>query len=203
MTKIKICGLSRPEDITIVNDAMPEYAGFVFAKSKRQVNEAQAYLLKNGLKSSIKTVGVFVNAELEQILCLCRNNIIDLVQLHGDETEDYLKALKSRIYHPIIRAVRVQGVSDIEAAQNSSADYLLFDTFKAGQYGGSGDTFDWSIISKISKPYFLAGGIHAENVEQAIKIAKPYAVDVSSGVETDGLKDRKKIINFVTKVRGM
>ncbi len=187
----------------MVNDALPEYAGFVFAKSKRQVNEAQANLLKEKLDPSIKTVGVFVNADLEQILDLCKKNIIDLVQLHGDETEDYLKTLKSLIHNPIIKAVRVRSRDDINAAQQSIADYLLFDTYKDGQYGGSGEAFDWSVISKVRKPYFLAGGIRAENVAEAIETAKPYAVDVSSGVETDGVKDRDKIIDFISKVRSV
>lgn len=203
MAKIKICGLSRPIDIEYVNEAHPDYIGFVFAKSKRQVSIEQAKQLKSLLNPDIQAVGVFVNEEIDNIILLCNQNIIDLVQLHGDEDESYINQLKSRISKPIIKAVRVKDAEDIKSSQGWGTEYLLLDAYKEGQYGGSGDAFDWTIISKVKQPYFLAGGIHSENVLDAIKMVKPYAVDVSSGVETDGVKDRNKIIDIITKVRSV
>lgn len=201
MTKIKICGLFRSVDIDMVNEALPDYIGFVFAKSKRQVNDALAKELKARLNPNIKAVGVFVNEDIDKIIWLCRENIIDIVQLHGEENEETIKELKININNPIIKATRVKDSKDIKNVGGLSSDYLLLDAYKEGQYGGSGDVFDWSIISKISKPYFLAGGINSDNILQAINRVKPYAIDISSGVETDGVKDRVKIIDIISKVR--
>ena len=203
MTKVKICGLTRTIDIEYVNKSCPDYVGFVFAKSKRQVTTRQAKELKSILNQSIKAVGVFVNEDIENIIYLCNHNIIDIVQLHGDEDEEYLEKLKSNISNPIIRAVRVQSSENIIAAQSIDVEYLLLDTFKNGEYGGSGETFDWSIIQEVTMPYFLAGGINTQNVVQAITELKPYAIDISSGVETDGYKDEDKIIDIITKVRSV
>ncbi len=203
MTKIKICGLSRPEDIAFVNEALPDYIGFVFAKSKRQVSEKQAKDLKAKLNPEIKVVGVFVNEEIDKIVRLCKENIIDTVQLHGDEDENYCKKLKKQILNPIIKAVRVRGKEDIEAAKTISSEFFLLDAYKESQYGGCGDTFDWTMIREVGRSYFLAGGINSDNVLQAIEQVNPFAVDVSSGVETDGLKDRNKIIDIITKVRSV
>jgi phosphoribosylanthranilate isomerase len=203
MAKIKICGLSRPVDITMVNEALPDYIGFVFAKSKRQVNEAIAEELKAMLNPKILAVGVFVNEEINQIVRLCNRNIIDIVQLHGDENEAYINELKSLIPNTIIKAVRVRDNSDIVEAEKLNSDYLLLDAYKEGSYGGSGDCFDWTMIAKLNKPYFLAGGINSGNVIEAITKLNPYAVDVSSGVETDGVKDKNKIMDIITKVRSV
>lgn len=204
MAKIKICGLSRPADIDIVNEALPDYIGFVFTKSKRQVNEETAEKLKSMLNPRIMAVGVFVNENTEQIIKLCKKNIIDIIQLHGDEDEAYIDRLKQKISNPIIKAVRVRCREDIDkAADKLSCDYLLLDAFKEGQYGGCGVVFDWSVISGVSKPFFLAGGISSENVIQAISEVQPYAVDVSSKVETDGVKDKNKIIDMITKIRSV
>lgn len=203
MTKIKICGLSRPVDIEMVNEALPDYAGFVFAKSKRQVTEEAAAELKKGLHPQIKAVGVFVNEEPEKIIRLCRQGTIDIIQLHGDEDEIYLSKLREEVPNPIIKAVRVRGTEDIEKAGQFSCDYLLLDAYKENEYGGSGITFDWSAITSISKPFFLAGGINTDNVGRAIGLTTPFAIDVSSGVETDGYKDGSKIIEIVTKVRSV
>lgn len=203
MTKIKICGLSRPIDIEFVNEAVPDYIGFVFAGSKRQISEEQAKELKAKLKPEIKAVGVFVNEEPDRIIRLCNNNIIDLVQFHGDEDDAYIAKLNKMISKPLIKAVRVRSREDITQTQSISCKYLLLDAYKEGQYGGSGDAFDWTMIAGLSKPYFLAGGIHADNVLQAIDQVKPYGIDVSSGVETNGVKDRDKIIEIIKKVRSV
>lgn len=203
MIKIKICGLSRPVDIDFVNEVVPDYIGFVFAKSKRQVNENLAGELKGRLKPEIKSVGVFVNEEPDKIIRLCKHNIIDFIQLHGDEDEAYLNHLKRNITNPVIKATRIRKREDIMTAERYHCDYLLLDAYKEGQYGGSGDAFDWSFISGVKKPYFLAGGIHPGNVLEAISLLHPYGVDVSSGVETDGWKDKEKIIDMITKVRSV
>jgi len=202
MSKIKICGLSRQKDIETVNEYLPDYIGFVFAQgSRRQVDEETARNLKADLNPSIKAVGVFVNEAPERIIRLCKSNIIDIVQLHGDEGEEYMKALKYHIPNQIIKAVRVRNTEDILHAIDLSCDFLLLDTYRENEYGGSGKTFDWSMISDISKPYFLAGGIHSDNVLQVINSYHPYCIDVSSGVETNGVKDAIKIKDIITKIR--
>ena len=204
MTKIKICGIKRKEDIGMVNDLSPDYIGFVFAKSSRQVTTAQAEVLKKQLFPSIKAVGVFVNEEQQKIIRLCENKIIDLVQLHGDEDLNYIQELKNHISCPVIKAVRVQSSEQIRRAEKLPCDYLLLDTYTKGQYGGSGQTFDRTLIPKLTKPFFLAGGLTADNVAASIiecKMCKPYAVDVSSAVETAGVKDREKIAEFMLHVR--
>lgn len=203
MTKIKICGLSRPIDIEMVNNVLPDYIGFVFAKSKRQVNDSTALLLKSNLDPKIQVVGVFVNEDSNRIVRLCQEGVIDVIQLHGDEGEGYIRQLKSSVSNPIIKAVRVQTAEDIRLAEELSCDYILLDTYKDNQYGGSGETFNWSIVPKGKKPFFLAGGINTENVLEAIESMNPYCIDVSSGVETDGYKDLDKIKDIVKKVRSV
>lgn len=201
MTKIKICGLSRPEDIIAVNQARPDYIGFVFAKSRRQVTQEKAEQLKKLLHPSIKVVGVFVNEEIDGIIKICMNNTIDIIQLHGDENDNYIKELRKSCSLPVIKAVRVRNPEDIKRAESFTCDDLLLDAYTEHEYGGSGISFDWSMVKKISKPYLLAGGIHSGNILDAIRICNPYGLDVSSGVETDGLKDINKIIEIVTKIR--
>lgn len=203
MSKIKICGLTRPQDIEAVNLILPDYVGFVFAHSKRQVSDDAAKSLKSHLNPFIKAAGVFVNDDIEHIEHLCNLNIIDIVQLHGDENEEYIKKLRKYIPNKIIKAVRVRNSNDIKMANEFSSDYLLFDAYHEKQYGGSGITFDWSLISKMSKTYFLAGGINIKNILDAQNLCSPYCMDVSSGVETDGLKDKEKIIKIVTKIRSV
>jgi phosphoribosylanthranilate isomerase len=203
MTKIKICGLSRSVDITEVNEVLPDYIGFVFAKSRRQVCEVTAKELKAKLNSGIQAVGVFVNEDPELIIRLCSLGIIDIIQLHGDEEYDYIGKLKARVSNPIIKAVRVRRSEDIRRANEYDCDYLLLDAYNAAQYGGSGEAFDWSLITKVNKPFFLAGGIDKNNVLQAITQTFPYAIDVSSGVETSGFKDKDKINDIVTIVRSV
>jgi phosphoribosylanthranilate isomerase len=199
--KLKICGLTRKQDIDIVNMVLPDYIGFVFAKSSRQVSIEDAKLLKTHLNPLIKAVGVFVNEEIRNIIRLCNSNIIDVIQLHGDEDHNYIRQLKKSVPNEIIKAVRVNESRDIEKALEFSCHYLLFDTYQSEKYGGSGMIFDWSMIPDISKPYFLAGGINLNNILQAIEQCAPYCIDVSSGVETNGYKDPEKIVNMVAMVR--
>ena len=197
MTRIKLCGLKRIEDIQTVNQLLPDYIGFVFAqKSKRYVSPVQAAELKSSLDPEIAAVGVFVNEKPEKAAELLNKDIIDLAQLHGSEDEDYIRRLRSLTYKPLIKALRVKDKSDLDAAENCSADYILLD---AG--AGDGLTFDWSILQGFSRPYFLAGGLDPSNVKSAIEELSPYAVDVSSGIETDGFKDAAKMKAFVDAVR--
>ena len=191
MAKIKICGLKRLEDIEIVNKYKPDYIGFVFADSKRKVSHDLASKMKKNLDSSIKSVGVFVDAEIEEILKLYDDGIIDIVQLHGSESEDYIKILKQNSDYKleIINAIEMSGEKNLLDYDDSLADYLLLDSGK-----GSGKTFDWRLIRKdLKKEFFLAGGLNAENITEAIMEFNPYAIDLSSSVETDGYKDELKI----------
>lgn len=198
MTKIKICGLSRLCDIDYVNTTMPDYIGFVFAPhSKRYVSPSQASQLKARLSPCIKAAGVFVGEEAENILDIAGRGIIDIIQLHGSEDDHYISKLKAVSDVPIIKAFSIKSKKDIQTAVLSSADYILLDNGA----GGTGDVFDWSLISEISRPYFLAGGLTPNNVGQAVYKNHPFAVDASSGVETDGVKDFNKIKAFIDTVR--
>jgi len=203
MTQIKICGLTREEDIQAVNRWLPDYAGFVFAASRRRVMPEQACKLKEKLDSRIKAVGVFTSESADNIARLCETGVIDIVQLHGDETEDFLRVLKSKISCPVIKAVRVQSSEQIQEAQKLSCDMLLLDTYDKKTYGGSGKTFDYSLIPELQKPFFLAGGLESGNIAGAIREIHPFGVDVSSGVETNGVKDENKIRRVIETVRNI
>ena len=201
MTQIKICGLTREEDIAAVNRWRPDYIGLVFAESRRRVRPEQARRLKAGLDARIKAVGVFTNAPGPFIVDLCEQGIIDLVQLHGDENEAFIQSLKQRITCPVIKAVRVQTREQILQAQEMPCDLLLLDTYQEGQYGGSGRTFDRKLIPALQKQFFLAGGLEAGNIEQALRECQPFGIDISSGVETEGLKDEAKIRQIIAIIR--
>ncbi|WP_373485497.1 phosphoribosylanthranilate isomerase [Acetobacterium malicum] len=198
MTKIKICGLSRLEDIAAVNAARPDYIGFVFAKSKRQVDRETARALKQALDPGIAAVGVFVNHPVAEISALAAAGIIDLIQLHGDEDEATVQLLQAQTGLPVIRALRISSPADIK---ETAADYRLFDTYDPSQYGGSGAAFNWDLLQGVSGDFFLAGGLNHVNIAAAIHQVHPYCVDLSSGVETDGKKDRDKIIEIVEMIR--
>lgn len=186
-TKLKICGLKREEDILMANEIKPEYIGFVFAKSKRQVNLEKALFLKSKLDKMIKSVGVFVNEPIENVVKTVKSKAIDIVQLHGDEDSSYILKLKREVNIPIIKAIKVN--KDFRnIVEFNDAEYLLIDSG-----GGSGKTFDWSLDLKFNKPLFIAGGISLANIEEAYKRFKPYAFDLSSSVETNGYKDLKKM----------
>lgn len=205
MVKVKICGIKNLQDVQAVNKHKPDFAGFVFYPlSKRYVSLIVARRLKAALNRHIKTVGVFVNAPVEEIAAAAEQGIIDLVQLHGDEGNAYIAELKKICRLPIIKAVRVQDENDIKRADYYNCDYLLFDTYSQSAYGGTGRQFNTQLLKgvKIHKPYFIAGGLNAENVRQAIKGLKPFAADVSGGVETDGGKDAAKIKAFIKQVKG-
>ncbi len=154
MTQVKICGIKSIEDVRVMNKYAPDYVGFVFAKSKRQITQTQAKKLKSELNCSIKTVGVFVNEPIENIVNLCENKVIDFIQLHGDEDEKYIKMLNLYVENPVIKAVRVQNTQQILKAQNLPCQMLLLDTYTKSQYGGSGKTFDYTLIPKLEKPFF-------------------------------------------------
>ena len=197
MTKIKLCGLSRPCDIEAANQLKPDYIGFVFTpKSKRYVTYRKAAELKSRLSPEIKAVGVFVNECPQETVKLLKNGIIDMVQLHGGEAEDDIARLRRLTDRPIIKAFRIETAYDIKAANQSTADYILLDSG-----AGTGTVFDWSLVNSIGRPYFLAGGLDADNVADAVKALRPFAVDVSSGIETDGLKDKAKMAAFIAAVR--
>ncbi len=191
MVKIKICGLKRLEDIEIVNRHKPDYIGFVFADSKRKVSHDLARQMKENLDSNIVSVGVFVDASADEILGLFDDGTIDIAQLHGSESEEFIKNLKDKTDNQlkIINAIEMNEGIDLKKYDNSEADYLLLDSGK-----GSGKTFDWKLIRKdLKKEFFLAGGLTSSNISQAIEEFKPYAVDLSSSLETDGFKDENKI----------
>ncbi len=193
--KIKICGLFRDCDIDFVNEAKPDFSGFVFAKSHRQVSIETAQELKNKLDKNILSVGVFVNEDINKIVEICDKNIIDFVQLHGDEDDKYISDLKRICNKKIIKAVKVKTCEDIIRWRNCRADWLMFDAGK-----GEGKTFDWNILKNFIRPYFLAGGINEGNIEQAKKL-NPYCIDISSGVEINKVKDKNKILNIVRRIR--
>ena len=199
MVKIKICGLRRLEDISIVNRYKPDYVGFVFADSKRKVSHDFAYEMKSNLSSDIVPVGVFVDADIGEIVELFDRGIIEIAQLHGLESEDYINKLRENTNGElkIINAIEMSDEMDLLEYDNSISDYLLLDSGK-----GSGKTFDWGLIRKdLNKEFFLAGGINISNIADAIEEFNPYAIDLSSGVETDGFKDENKIGEIMEVIR--
>lgn len=198
MTRVKICGLRRREDVEAVNRALPDFVGFVFAKSRRRITPELAASLKNQLDPHIEVVGVFVNQNIEVIRDLYRSGIIDLAQLHGDENREYIERLRQCCGCRVIKAL---SVGSALPPLPQKTDYLLFDTQSALR-GGGGTPFDWDLLKSYQgPPYFLAGGLSAQNVRAAVNATAPFCVDVSSGVETDGWKDRDKIAEFVRLVK--
>lgn len=200
MTKVKICGIKTEEEIDVVNRCMPDYIGFVFAESKRRVTKDKAYSLRKRLASGIRTVGVFVDEPVESVLHLVQEGIIDLIQLHGNEGKETIEWLKQKTSCPVIKAVRVQSSQQILDAEKLPCDMLLMDAFEQGKPGGSGRCFDHSLIPKLHKPYFIAGGLNAENVGQCVRNYRPYGVDISSGAEIGGIKDEEKIMEILKSV---
>jgi len=201
MTKIKICGLTRECDIEAVNDVQPDYVGFVFAESKRRITSQAAFKLRQCLDAQIQTVGVFVDENIEIIFGLCLEGIIDIIQLHGHENAAYIERLQEKLGKPVIKAVRVRSKEDIKAEEALNCNYLLLDAYSHRSAGGTGETFDWKVIDRVGKPFFLAGGLNSSNILQAIRTVKPFGVDISSGVEVDGFKDRDKIVEIVNLIR--
>ena len=197
MTKVKLCGLSRESDIAAVNKLKPDLVGFVFAKkSKRYVSPEQAAALKPLLAPGILAAGVFVNEPVEAVAELLDHGVIDVAQLHGSEDDDYIARLRALTGKPIFRAFKVKSEADLPAIENCTADLVLLDSG-----AGTGKTFDWSLVQSVQRPYFLAGGLDPDNVADAISALHPYGVDVSSGIETDGVKDESKMAAFVAAAR--
>lgn len=197
MTKIKFCGLSRDEDIETANILHPDYIGFVFArKSKRFITPQKAFELKKMLASGILAAGVFVNEDIDTVASLLNGNIINLAQLHGTETNAYISALKKLTSKPVIQAFCITSKEDLALAEKSIADYILLDSG-----AGTGKTFAWELLHDIKHPYFLAGGLNPENVRSAIQKLHPFAVDVSSGIEVNGIKNKEKMTAFVAAVK--
>ena len=212
MVKLKICGLRRKEDINIVNKYGPDYIGFVFADSPRKVSYEEAKVLSDILSEDIVPVGVFVNEHMKLIVDLFKDGIIKIAQLHGDEDEKYIRNLKDKsieqtgIEIPVINAIEIKDISNEDSGtdyndellkwRDSASDYFILDSGK-----GSGKTFDWNLIDKNSEFFrnsiFLAGGLNSENLTSAIEEFNPFAVDLSSSVETDGFKDEKKIKEII------
>ena len=221
--KVKMCGISKVETIPAVVDAKPDYMGLVFAPSKRQVTVDQAKTLVGELHKQyanrynrdaeqcsnqtlihqefIKTVGIFVNETLENLVTIATEVNLDVVQLHGDEDEAFIQSLKGRTNVEVWKAVQIRIAADAEAWIDSSADMLLFDAYHKDERGGTGEVFDWSCLDEFERPFMLAGGIDGTNVARAIRTVRPYGIDISSGIETEGVKDDKKIKAFTNIVR--
>ena len=215
--KIKMCGISKVETIPAIVDAKPDYMGLVFAPSKRQVTVDEAKILVEELhkqyamkynsaveqsgNDEIKTVGVFVNETLDNLVTIAKEVNLDAVQLHGDEDEAFIQALKEKTDVEVWKAVQICSAADAEAWIDSSADMLLFDAYHKDERGGTGEVFDWSCLDEFERPFMLAGGIDSTNVARAIRTVRPYGIDISSGIETDGVKDDEKIKAFTNIVR--
>lgn len=205
--KIKLCGLKRIEDIEAVNEAKPDYIGFIFAKkSRRYVSTETAERLKQHLNPDIEAVGVFVNEDIDKVIEQAKKQVIDVIQLHGEEDVAYVKDLKEAVDVPIIKAISMtkpDARQQISMWEISDVDYLLLDSGN----GGTGEQFNYKLLQEIGnlkKPYFLAGGLNPENLENAVQQLQnnqPYALDLSSGIETNGIKDLDKIKKAVEAAR--
>lgn len=197
MTKIKFCGLTRACDIEAANELKPDYIGFVFwSRSKRYVTRRKALELKKLLDPSIAAVGVFVDEDIDVVKAYLNDGIIDIAQLHGHEDEEYIRSVNEDTGRKVIKAFKITSYEKLAEANKSCADYVLLD---AGM--GDGVTFDWSVVKNAEREYFLAGGLHPGNVAEAVKMLHPFAVDVSSGIETEGMKDKVKMVSFADAVR--
>ena len=210
--KVKMCGISKVETIPAVVEAKPDYMGLVFAPSKRQVTVEQAKILIEELHKQcinhydtkvVKTVGVFVNETLDNLVRIADTANLDSVQLHGDEDETFIQSLKERTNVEIWKAVQIRSAADIEKWIDSSADILLFDAYHKDERGGTGEVFDWSSLDAFERPFMLAGGIDSTNVARAIRTVRPYGIDISSGIETNGVKDDEKITAFTKIVKSI
>ena len=217
--KVKMCGISKVETIPAVVEAKPDYMGLVFAPSKRQVTVDQAKILVEELhrgyakkygsdtehdkNDTIKTVGVFVNEIVDNLVTIANETNLDAVQLHGDEDETFIQSLKERTNVEVWKAVQIRSAADVEEWIDSSADMLLFDAYHKDERGGTGEVFDWSSLDAFERPFMLAGGIDSTNVARAIRTVRPYGIDISSGIETNGVKDDEKITAFTKIVKSI
>lgn len=196
MSKIKLCGLMNSIDAYYANEAAPDYVGLVFDKRRHFISDERAFSIRQALDSNIPAIGVFVNEPQKHIINLVQQEVIQFVQLHGCETETYITKLKEHISCPIIKVVSVKTTEDILMMEHTKAEYIMFDH----GIGGTGKTFNWKLIPAIIKPWFFAGGINLSNIEKALDY-HPFCIDISSGAETDGVKNREKMIALVNKVR--
>lgn len=187
-TKFKICGITQLNEIYDANQYLPDYVGFVFAQGRHKITTESASLFRKMLNQNIQTVGVFVNEDIKQIRKIADQGIINLIQLHGQEDEQYIHELRGMCDKKIIKAFSVMSINDIKIAEKTSADYILYDYEK----GGSGQKFNWHLLKGCKRDYFLAGGINYQNIDTALKM-KPFAIDISTGAETNGIKDKNKI----------
>lgn len=195
--KIKICGMRRPEDIEYANQTLPDYVGFILAKGfRRSITADQARAFKALLDPKIKAVGVFVDDPPDEIIALLEEGVIDMAQLHGQESEEDIVYIKAVSGKTVIKTVKAENRYMVEAWLDTAADYLLFDSGT-----GTGKTFDWGILEDVPGDFFLAGGLNPDNIGEAAGMAHPYAVDLSSGAETDGVKDLEKMRRAVEAVR--
>ena len=217
--KVKMCGISKIEIIPAVVEAKPDYMGLVFAPSKRQVTVDQAKILVEELhrgyakkygsdtehdkNDTIKTVGVFVNETVDNLVTIANEANLDAVQLHGDEDEAFIQSLKERTNVEVWKAIQIRSAADVEKWIDSSADMLLFDAYHKDERGGTGEVFDWSSLDAFERPFMLAGGIDSTNVARAIRTVRPYGIDISSGIETNGVKDDEKITAFTKIVKSI
>lgn len=203
--EIKFCGIRRPEDIAAINQYCPDDIGFIFAESRRKVTPEQADALQSGLQVPVKRVGVFVNASIDTILQTAKTANLQVIQLHGEESAEQIRQLRERWRGEIWKAVRVRTVEDIEKADTLPVEKLLLDAFSKKAYGGTGETADFKLIAqhRPQKPFFLAGGLQAQNIVQAIQITCPQGVDISSGIETNGCKDAAKMREILALLRGV
>jgi phosphoribosylanthranilate isomerase len=198
MTLIKICGLKTPDDVRYVNESGPDYAGFVFAEeSRRKITADDARMLRSMMNDEIVSVGVFVDQPMELITGLVKDGTIGVVQLHGREDNEFIETVRKSTCVPIIKAFKIENSNDVEMARSTNADIIMLDNGR----GGTGMTFDWSFTKEMGRPFFMAGGLNPDNISEAIRSSHPFAVDVSSGVETDGRKDRSKILQFIQSVK--
>lgn len=211
MVKIKICGIRRIEDVYYVNQYLPDYIGFVFADTRRKVSLETATMLAKELDPRIKRVGVYVRQEIGLLTESLVSGTVDYLQLHGDEDAAYEEALLESLLQQgiddpqerCIKAFRIRGAEDFKKIGETKCRWLLLDTYSQTLPGGTGEHFNWDLIQGIDREFFLAGGISVDNIERAVGEVKPYAVDVSSSLETDGVKDKEKIRVFMEKVRAM
>lgn len=197
--KLKLCGMMRLSDIEVVNETKPDYAGVILSNPfRRRVDRATARQFRSALDPDIPLVGVFVNESPETVIGFLEDGIIDMAQLHGDETEEDICYIKAVTGKKVMKAVKVRDRMDVEAWLDTAADYVLFD---AGT--GSGQTFPWELLADVNRDYFLAGGLNADNLAEAAAHTDAYCLDLSSGIETDGQKDPAKIREVVRLVRGL
>ncbi|KOS60950.1 phosphoribosylanthranilate isomerase [Lysinibacillus agricola] len=200
MTKVKICGLKERQHVQAAVEIGADAIGFVFAPSKRRVTVEQAQQLVKHVPNGVLKIGVFVNPSAEELRTAVEGVPLDYVQYHGEESPEFI----SQQGYPAIKALSVRGAEDVQMAANYDVDYYLFDAPGTDFKGGSGHTFDWTLLEMVGIPrekLILAGGLQAENIEEAVSLVSPSMVDVSSGVETDGVKDIAKITAFIQAVK--